>query len=102
MPRWVTSTWLDSVASSSASTAQPHRRTARMRCLMVYVAYTKAGLTLYTGHLPWGSMAKRSFAKPRATGVQLGSDVARNMILFGATRVFATKGIRDVSVEDLL
>jgi AcrR family transcriptional regulator len=47
-------------------------------------------------------MPKRKVAKPRATGVQLGSDVARNMILFGATRVFATKGIRDVSVEDLL
>src|SRR5262245_10624946 len=36
------------------------------------------------------------------TGVQLGGDVARNMILFGATRVFATKGFRAVSVEDLL
>ncbi|HEY5926463.1 MAG TPA: helix-turn-helix domain-containing protein [Kofleriaceae bacterium] len=41
-------------------------------------------------------------APRRATGVQLGSDVARNMILFGATRVFATKGFRGVSVEDLL
>ncbi len=39
---------------------------------------------------------------PRATGVQLGEDVARNMIMFGATRVFATKGIRAASVEDLL
>ena len=34
--------------------------------------------------------------------MQLGSDVARNMIMFGATRVFATKGFRGVSVEDLL
>ena len=34
--------------------------------------------------------------------MQLGGDVARNMILFGATRVFATKGFRAVSVEDLL
>ena len=41
-------------------------------------------------------------AGKRATGVQLGSDVARNMILFGATRVFAVKGFRNVSVEDLL
>ncbi|MGN6109912.1 MAG: TetR/AcrR family transcriptional regulator [Kofleriaceae bacterium] len=34
--------------------------------------------------------------------MQLGSDVARNMILFGATRVFATRGMRAASVEDLL
>ena len=47
-------------------------------------------------------MARRSPAKPGATGVQLGADVARNMIMFGATRVFATKGIRAASVEDLL
>lgn len=38
----------------------------------------------------------------RATGVQLGEDVARNMIMFGAVRVFATQGIRHASVEDLL
>jgi AcrR family transcriptional regulator len=47
-------------------------------------------------------MAKRTVAKPRATGVQLGGDVARNMIMFGASRVFATKGVRATSVEDLL
>jgi len=47
-------------------------------------------------------MAKRSETRARATGVQLGGDVARNMILFGATRVFATKGFRAASVEDLL
>ncbi|HEY6036343.1 MAG TPA: helix-turn-helix domain-containing protein [Kofleriaceae bacterium] len=40
--------------------------------------------------------------KPRATGVQLGSDVARNMIMLGATRVFVAKGFRNVAVEDLL
>lgn len=34
--------------------------------------------------------------------MQLGGDVARNMVMFGATRVFATKGFRAVSVEDLL
>jgi AcrR family transcriptional regulator len=44
----------------------------------------------------------RRAAPKRATGVQLGSDVARNMIMFGATRVFAQKGFRNVSVEDLL
>jgi AcrR family transcriptional regulator len=47
-------------------------------------------------------MARRAVAKPGATGVQLGADVARNMIMFGATRVFATKGIRAASVDDLL
>jgi len=47
-------------------------------------------------------VARRPAAPKRATGVQLGSDVARNMILFGATRVFATRGLRAVSVEDLL
>lgn len=47
--------------------------------------------------------AKKPTAAPRrASGVQLGSDVARNMIMFGATRVFAVKGFRSVSVEDLL
>jgi AcrR family transcriptional regulator len=45
---------------------------------------------------------RRPSAPKRGTGVQLGSDVARNMILFGATRVFVTKGFRAVSVEDLL
>ncbi len=44
----------------------------------------------------------KAAAPKRATGVQLGSDVARNMIMFGATRVFAMKGFRNVSVEDLL
>ncbi|HEY5926773.1 MAG TPA: TetR/AcrR family transcriptional regulator [Kofleriaceae bacterium] len=52
------------------------------------------------------SKAKTAKPKPpaakRGTGVQLGSDVARNMIMFGATRVFAMKGFRNVSVEDLL
>jgi AcrR family transcriptional regulator len=57
------------------------------------------------------SLAKKKPASPakqrrrpsvRATGVQLGGDVARNMIMFGATRVFATRGFRNVSVEDLL
>ena len=46
--------------------------------------------------------SRKTAAPKRATGVQLGSDVARNMILFGATRVFATQGFRSVSVEDLL
>ena len=46
--------------------------------------------------------APRTVKKPRATGVQLGGDVARNMIMFGATRVFAERGFRAASVEDLL
>ncbi len=46
--------------------------------------------------------ARPPAAPKRATGVQLGSDVARNMIMFGATRIFAMKGFRGVSVEDLL
>lgn len=46
--------------------------------------------------------AARGIKKPRASGVQLGGDVARNMIMFGATRVFAERGFRAASVEDLL
>jgi len=45
---------------------------------------------------------RRTLPRPRASGVQLGSDVARNMIMLGATRVFATRGYRATSVEDLL
>jgi AcrR family transcriptional regulator len=52
---------------------------------------------------PKRSIKTRRAVRPaRATGVQLGGDVARNMILFGATRVFANKGVRAASVEDLL
>lgn len=41
--------------------------------------------------------------KPRRKpGEQLGEDVARNMIIAGGARVFAMKGLRDTSVEDLL
>jgi AcrR family transcriptional regulator len=43
-----------------------------------------------------------TITRPRATGVQLGGDVARDMIMFGATRVFAARGYRAASVEDLL
>ena len=47
-----------------------------------------------------GAMAVR---RPRRKpGVQLGEDVARNMIIAGGARVFAAKGIRAASVEDLL
>lgn len=38
----------------------------------------------------------------RKPGAQLGEDVARGMILGAGARVFAAKGIRDTSVEDLL
>jgi AcrR family transcriptional regulator len=63
---------------------------------------------MHTGSVAATTKAKKSTksrapsAPKRATGVQLGSDVARNMILFGATRIFAMKGLRNVSVEDLL
>ena len=40
--------------------------------------------------------------KKGASGVQLGEDVARNMIVAGGARVFAMRGIRDASVEDIL
>ncbi len=43
--------------------------------------------------------ARRPRRKP---GAQLGEDVARGMIIAGAARVFAQKGLRDASVEDLL
>jgi AcrR family transcriptional regulator len=51
---------------------------------------------------PKSTKARPNAAPKRATGVQLGSDVARNMIMFGATRVFATQGFRAVTVDDLL
>ena len=38
----------------------------------------------------------------RAPGTQLGENVARNMIVAAGARVFASKGIRATSVEDLL
>jgi AcrR family transcriptional regulator len=38
----------------------------------------------------------------RATGIQLGEEAARGMVIAGAARVFAQKGIRAASVEDLL
>jgi AcrR family transcriptional regulator len=47
-----------------------------------------------------GAMAVRR--PKRKPGVQLGEDVARNMIIAGGARVFAAKGIRAASVEDLL
>jgi AcrR family transcriptional regulator len=47
-----------------------------------------------------GAMPTR---KPkRKPGAQLGEDVARGMVMAAGARVFATKGIRDTSVEDLL
>ena len=51
---------------------------------------------------PKSTKARAAAPPKRATGVQLGSDVARNMIMFGATRVFATHGFRAVTVDDLL
>jgi AcrR family transcriptional regulator len=40
--------------------------------------------------------------RARKPGEQLGEDVARNMIIAAAARVFSAKGIRGASVEDLL
>jgi AcrR family transcriptional regulator len=45
-------------------------------------------------------MAQRKLK--RKPGAQLGEDVARNMIIAAGARVFASKGIRETSVEDLL
>ncbi len=45
-------------------------------------------------------MAQRKLK--RKPGAQLGEDVARGMIVAAAARVFAAKGLRDTSVEDLL
>ncbi len=38
----------------------------------------------------------------REPGVQLGEDVVRNMILFGASKVLAARGLRAASVEQIL
>ena len=38
----------------------------------------------------------------RQPGVQLGEDVVRNMILYGASKVFAAHGLRAASVEHIL
>ncbi len=46
-----------------------------------------------------------SMPKPKrkpTTGIQLGEEVARNMIIVGGARVFASLGLRAASVEDLL
>lgn len=45
-------------------------------------------------------MAQRKLR--RKPGAQLGEDVARSMIVAAGARVFASKGIRETSVEDLL
>lgn len=52
--------------------------------------------------MPAAIKRRKRAAKPGATGVQLGGDVARGRIMFGATRVFAEKGFRNTAVEDLL
>jgi len=47
-------------------------------------------------------MMERMAQRKRKPGTQLGEDVARGMIMAAGARVFANKGIRDTSVEDLL
>jgi len=45
----------------------------------------------------------RTARKPRGTsGVQLGDDVVRAMVLQGAAKVFAARGVRSTGVEDIL
>lgn len=46
--------------------------------------------------------AKKAAKRRGATGVQLGEDTARSRILQGAARVFAERGARLASVEDIL
>ena len=82
---------MQSTHPDPAAGSPPHRELGHTAS----VAAVKAKKT--KSAKPRGTSAPR-----RATGVQLGGDVARNMIMFGATRVFATKGFRNVSVEDLL
>src|SRR6185503_9725846 len=48
------------------------------------------------------TLKRRASNRARATGVQLGDEQARGMILGGAMSVFAKAGVRDVSVDDLL
>src|SRR5215470_11933936 len=40
--------------------------------------------------------------KPGPTGVQLGEQAARGMVMAGAAMLFANRGVRAVSVEDIL
>lgn len=59
----------------------------------------KPGVSLgRSARKPSGSLG-RSARKP---GAQLGEDVARGMVMAAGARVFAAKGIRETSVEDLL
>lgn len=48
------------------------------------------------------SAPRRGKRRAREPGVQLGEEVVRNMVLFGATRVFAEHGLRAASVEHIL
>jgi AcrR family transcriptional regulator len=49
-----------------------------------------------------GSARNPRRRRAREPGVQLGEEVVRNMVLFGATRVFAEHGLRAASVEHIL
>jgi AcrR family transcriptional regulator len=49
------------------------------------------------------STAKRTrLRKPGPSGVQLGEQAARGMVMAGAALLFANRGVRAVSVEDIL
>jgi AcrR family transcriptional regulator len=47
-------------------------------------------------------MARTARKSRNGTGVQLGEDVVRAMVLQGATKVFAARGVRSTGVEDIL
>lgn len=47
-------------------------------------------------------LAGVSAVRSGKTGVQLGADVARNMVLFGASQVFAVHGFRATTVDQLI
>lgn len=51
----------------------------------------------YTLHIP--NLPRK---RARGSGVQLGEDVVRAMVLQGAARVFAAQGVRQTGVEDIL
>ncbi len=55
-----------------------------------------SGIAWYTRHIPAARKSKG------VTGVQLGEDVVRAMVLQGARKVFAARGIRDPGIDDIL
>ncbi len=48
------------------------------------------------------SMARKARKRRGTSGLQLGDDVVRAMVLQGAAKVFAARGVRSTGVEDIL